>query len=309
MGRLKNLGRRIVELFMGTDDLEQARKTTPQQLQEAVQRDIELANVKGETATAAMVAAGAQRKELAKLDAQYNALGRQALLAEKKGDQVKAQRVLALQLAIKERIDTATEQYESADNAAKQLISEARKTFKSAQEASRDLPKRVLQLEINSMMERAQKLEGDAAARLEGRQSYKALADSIDLTTARLTAQNLITDSSELGLDEEVDQVLKEAEFQEEYKKLQATAAESGAGDVIDAEIKVIEDDTLSRAQKLLTGPAFGGMIPGHRDSFTVTQPLKREIETVRVVATEAPDQEASSQAEGDDQGEKNEGE
>lgn len=273
----KGLLKWVKEQFMGADD-DQPKKTTAQKLQGAVEREINLANAKGEAATAAMVATDNARKELANLVAQYQELQRQALSAEKKGDAAQAQKILALALAIKEKIETGTERYESANNAAKQMISEARKQFKAGYEASQDLPRRVLQIEINQMAEKARNLEGEAKRQIEGKQSYKALANSIDLNTARIMAQNLIAEGT-IGLDEEVEQVLKEAQFQDEYKKLQETA-KTTEDEIINTEI-IEKDDAVSRAAGLLSEPAFGGMIPQLNDGFTIKKepmPIKANV-------------------------------
>lgn len=275
-----------IELFMGSDDVDEPKKTRPEELQEAVQMEMALADKKGEAATAAMIAAGNQRKELAKLVVQHKELGNQALLSQKKNDTDKAKKILALQLAIKEKIDIESKNYAKTDVAAQQLIAGAKKTYKSAENASQDLPRKVLQIEINNMIERARRLESDAAAQIDGKRSYKQLADSIDLTTARLMTQNLIKESSELGLDADIENVLKEAEFEEAYKMLEKKA--ESIGDVIDADVEFIEEgDPVTRARQLLSAPPFGGMISVGGDRYNINKPEK---EPVVVRAAEAGD-------------------
>lgn len=84
-------------LFMGSDE-EESLKTTQEALQDAVRREMELANAKGEAATTQIVAATAGRKELRRLVVQHQELQQQALLAEKAKDPERAKRVLALAL-------------------------------------------------------------------------------------------------------------------------------------------------------------------------------------------------------------------
>ncbi|MBI4708635.1 MAG: hypothetical protein HY764_00280 [Candidatus Portnoybacteria bacterium] len=272
MGLIAKL-KEVVGVLLGEQEAETS-KTTTQRLQEAVRLDIELANARGEAATAAVISVTVQRKELQKLVTQHQELNRLALVAEKAGNSGEAQRILALKLAIGEKIDSATEQYEVADKNAQTLVAEARKQFAAAEEASKDLPRRVLQLELNSMVEKARKLEGDALAQIEGKQTYKSLADSIDLSTAKLMAQNLIKDSTSLGLDEEVGQVMKKAAFQEAYKKLKERAAIEGG--VIDAEI-IAPEDPATKALKLLSSPPIGGLLSDQKVFVAAPKTEKKE--------------------------------
>jgi hypothetical protein len=254
---------KIWDNFFGGGKGETTTSQTPQQkLQEAVQRDIELASAKNESASAAVVTAVVYRKELAKLSAQHEELGRQALAEEKAGRSAQAQKILALKLAIGERMKDMTEKYETANNNAQALITEARKQSKAVQEASSDLPRRVLQLELNSMMEKAHKMEETAKSQIDGKQGYKALAESIDMQSIKLMTKSLIKDNSP-DLDEEVGQVLKDVAFQTEYKKLKEQAEISG-GDVTDAEI--INEDPGDKAKRLLSQEPFGGLLSAPKE-------------------------------------------
>jgi hypothetical protein len=126
-------------------------------------------------------------------------------------------------------------------------------------------------------MENAKRLESDAKLQVEGKSSFEALSASIDIQTQRLLVRNVI-DHTDSTMDAEIDQVLKEAQFNEEYKLLQERAMTGE--DVIDAEF-VETGDPVDKAKKLLTESAIGGL-SGVRDSFTIKQPepIKAKVET-----------------------------
>jgi hypothetical protein len=254
-GILIKAAKNLYDLLLGKDPEEE--KTVQEKIQSAVQRELELANLKETTATTAISAALTYRKELAKLVAQSQELQVQALKAQKAGEEDKAKRILALRMAIDEKIAAQTDQYQKSDAVANNAIVAAKKQFKKAQDASQDLPRKIMQLEVNSMMDKAIAFEKDTGWKMSAQESYKALADSIDLKTAQLTARALIEDSSQLGLDEEVGNVIKEGRFEEEYKKLQQDSAI-----VRDADYTVV-DNVATTAAKLLAEPAFGGTVPG----------------------------------------------
>jgi hypothetical protein len=248
-------------LFYGKEGKKEEpdKKPLPQQLQAAVQREVDLAKAKRELASMAIVTSQKLRGELKKLVAQSDELGRQAFLAEKDGKPEEAKRYLALQLAINEKVSNTTEQYEAADKNARQLISEAQKQSAVALNASKDLPKKVLQVEINKMLEDARSLESQAMAQVTGKQSYQALAESIEMKTATLMTQQLLTDSSGPDLEQDVETVMKEVEFGKAYKQLQEKVQEGG-GAVIDAEFTEVVNPA-DKARLLLEEAPFGGLL------------------------------------------------
>lgn len=254
-GVLRKFFKDMHELLLGKDSDDQS-KTVAEKLQTAVRNEIELANLKEATAATSISAAAVYRQELAKLVAQSEELQRQALKSQKAGDENKAKRILALKLAIDEKITAQTDSYQKTNEVAKNTILAAKKQFKTAQEASQDLPRRVMQLEINSMLEKAQDFEKTASKSVGWDTSYKTLANSIDLKTAQLTARALIEDSSELGLDDQVNGVLKDARFEQEYTKL-IEASKT----MTDAEFTV-EDSPSKKARELLAEAPFGGLLP-----------------------------------------------
>ena len=265
----KTVTQRLRNLFMGSDE-EESPKTTQEALQDAARRDMELANAKGEAATVQIVTATAGRKELGKLVVQHKELQRQALLAEKAKDPEKAKKILALVLAIKQKIEDSTEYVERSSKIATQLIESARKQYKQAEFSTQDLPRKVLQLEVNGMLEDARKLETDIKARFKGKESFQALAASIELSTERLMIRELISEEG-TSLDEDVARVLQESTFEEEYLKLQQAAQTEG--EIIEAEI--IEDNGVSKAIELLSSPAFGGLVSGLDETVTKKKPIE----------------------------------
>jgi hypothetical protein len=115
-----------------------------------------------------------------------------------------------------------------------------------------------MQLEINSMMEKAQEFEKAATKNVGIDTNYKTLANSIDLKTAQLSALALIENSSDLDLDDQVNGVLKDARFEQEYTKL-IEASKT----VTDAEFEIVEDSPSKKAKELLADAPFGGLLPG----------------------------------------------
>ena len=256
-GILRKFFSSMNELLLGKDSDDQD-KSVAEKLQTAVRSEIELANMKEATAATAISAAAVYRQELAKLVAQADELQRQALNAQKAQNESKAKHILALKLAIDEKIAAQTEAYQKSNEVAKNSIVSAKKQFKAAQEASQDLPRRVMQLEINSMLNNAQEFEKSATRNAGWNTSYKTLANSIDLKTAQLTARALIEDASELGLDDQVQGILKDAKFEQEYAKLLEASK-----NVTDAEYTVVDDSPSKKAKELLADAPFGGLLPG----------------------------------------------
>lgn len=261
------------KLIYGNEEGEKPqKKPAAADLQEAVQREVHLANSKREMASLTIVSAGKLRTELQKLVMQSDELGKLALKFESEGQSEQAKRYLALQLAINEKVAAVTEQYETADKSAQQLIKEAQEQSKVAKEAAQDLPRRVLQVEINKMLEDARNLETQAAAQLAGKQSYKALAESIETRTAALMTQQLLSDTSGTDMEQEVAQVMNEAEFGQAYKQLQEKAQESG-GQIIDAEYTEVTNPA-DKAKALLNKAPFGGLL-GREVRILSRQPAK----------------------------------
>jgi hypothetical protein len=255
-GILRKFFKNMNELLLGKDS-DDENKSVAEKLQVAVRSEIELANLKETTAATAMSAAVVYRQELGKLVAQAEELQRQALKFQKAGDEAKAKRILALKLAIDEKITAQSEVYQRSNEVAKNSILAAKKQFQTAQAASQDLPRRVMQIEINSMMEKAQKFEKAATKNVGYDTNYKALASSIDLKSAQLSARALIEDSSEIALEDQVTGILKDARFEQEYVKLLEASKT-----VSEAEFSVVEDSPATKARALLTESPFGGLIP-----------------------------------------------
>jgi hypothetical protein len=274
MKGIKDLFKGFSKLWYG-DGAEQSQKPiAAQDLQEAVGMKIQAADAKGDAASVQMVSAKAAYNELAKLVVQHDELMKQAKLAEKAGDHEKAKRILALALAVKGKIDKASERYEQSNKVATQLIQEAQQKFKEAKEASSDLPRKVLQLEVNRMLENANRLEGKAQERLSSKPSYEALAASIDMQTERHLIRNVIEDGGET-IDGEINQVLKEAQFDKEYKRLQLEA--QSPDEFVEAEI--LTDQTTDRAKQLLSQAPFGGLLSQFSGTAAYKQPVKVKVE------------------------------
>jgi hypothetical protein len=264
----------LTRLWYGSEDKKDDgdKRPLPLQLQDAVKRELNLANAKRELASMAIVTAKKLRDELKKLVAQSDELGRQAFLAEKDGKPEEAKRYVALQLAINGKVENATEQYEAADKNARQLISEAQKQSTIALNASKDLPKKVLQVEINRMLVDARDLETQAMAQVTGKQSYQALAESIEMKTTTLMTQQLLTGTVGPDLEQEVETVMKEVEFGKAYKQLQEKVQESG-GAVVDAEFTEVVNPA-DKARLLLSEAPFGGLL-GQEVRILSRQPLR----------------------------------
>lgn len=259
-GLFSRWGKRFDRIFSGVS--EEDSESQIEELQKATKRELDLADSRVETATTAIAAADMQRKNLSELIAQHEIISKKALLMEREGNQETAKKILALQLALEEKIKVQTDQCKSADKMAKDLILRAKKQVKAANEASQDLPRKVLQGEINRMMIRSRNLEKSAESAVSRQTSFKALASSMDLSTAKLMARNLIESSDDLDLDERVDQAIKETEFTEAYKLLQAKVQ---GGETV--EVRLIEDNPADEARKLLSAPAFGGVLSGCKNS------------------------------------------
>lgn len=265
----------LSDLWYGTDKSQkESKQPDAQDLQEAVALKMQSANAKGDAASAQMVAAQSARQDLGKLVVQHDELGRQALLSEKEGNVEMAKKIVALKLAVKAKIKTATERYEQTNKIATQLVRDARKMFKEAKEVSDDLPRKVMQIEVNRMLENAALLEGESRDQLASRSNYEALTASIDVQTQRLLVRGMLKESNDT-MDEEIKQVLGEKEFEEEYKLIQRKA--KLGDDVIDAEFT--ETDVSKKAKLLLAEPAFGGLLYGG-DSFEI----KQESSKIKIV-------------------------
>jgi hypothetical protein len=250
----KGIIKKIADFFWGKDKPEP--QSVAQNLQGAVQRELELASLKETTATTAMSAALTYRKELEKLVIQSQELHKMALKAQSAGEDQKAKKILAMKLAIDEKIASQTEAYTRANEMAKTAIVSAKTQYKKAHEASQDMPRKVLQLEINTMTERSQAFEKETMAQMAGKQGYKALADSIDLKSMQLSARALIEESSDPSVDQEVNKVLLEGKFDQEYQRLKIEAKDY-------VETSFIEDrsNAASEAYKALSLPPFDGIL------------------------------------------------
>lgn len=254
-----NLVKFFDQLFSGGAEEKTEVKTIAEDLQLAAKKEMELAQMKGKTASIAIYSTGVARKELNKLVMQHTVLKEEAVKAEKEGNTERAKKILALCLAVEDKIKQQTTQYESSDQTARALILEAQKQYQNAKNASNELPRKVLQVEINQMMEESQKLELATSSQITGK-SFKALADEIDLkSTALMTKNLLIEGNNALGLEGEIEEVMKEAVFESAYKQLQAQV-QQGA---ITIEGEVVEDDPIAKATKALSKPPFGGLLQG----------------------------------------------
>jgi len=252
----KGILKKIGEFIWGNDEPEP--QSVAQKLQGAVQKELELASLKEATAASAMSAAMTYRKDLQKLVIQSQELLKMALKAQSGGDETKAKKILAVKLAIDEKIAAQTEAYTRANDMAKTAIVSAKTQYKKAQESSQDLPRKVLQLEINTMIERSQAFEKETMAQMAGKQGYKALAESIDLKSMQLSARALIEASSDPTMDQEVDKVLLEGKFEQEYQKLKIEAK-----DYQETEFRIVEnkETPTSKAYDLLSVPPFDGIL------------------------------------------------
>ncbi len=258
-GFWQTIGDAIANFFEPGDKGPEGETTTAQHLQDAVKREIDLASARKQAAQSSMVTAGLMRKELAKLVAEHQALGKLALQKEQAGDTEGAKKILALQLKIQGRIEPKTQAYKEADQRTAELIVTARDQHKRVEEAKTELPQRVLQIELNRMREDAQKMEEEAAAQLTGAASFENLTKSIDMQTAVLDAGHLLTDTGEENLEAEVQKALTGQEFEKAYKQLQHKAQEA-PGEVVEAEL-IEGGDAVDDAKNLLSGPAFGGAL------------------------------------------------
>lgn len=268
---LRNLGK----LWYGDDAEQNSKPVVAQDLQEAVGMKIQAADAKGDAASVQMISAKADYNELAKLVVQHDELMKQAKLAEKANDSEKAKRILALALAVKGKIEKASERYEQSNKVATQLIQEAQQKFKEAKEASADLPRKVMQLEVNRMLENSQRLEGKDQEKLISKPSYEALAASIDMQTERHMIRSVIEDGGDT-MDGEIDQVLKEVLFDKEYQRLKLEA--QSPEEFVEAEII---DDTTDRAKHLLSQAPFGGLISRLSGTTAYQQPVKVKMSDV----------------------------
>jgi vacuolar-type H+-ATPase subunit E/Vma4 len=129
-----------------------------------------------------------------------------------------------------------------------------------------------LQVEINRMLEEARDLESQAMAQVTGKQSYQALAESIEMKTTTLMTQQLLTGTVGPDLEQEVETVMKEVEFGNAYKQLQEKVQESG-GAIVDAEFTEVVNPA-DKAKALLNEAPFGGLL-GHEVRPLVRQPLE----------------------------------
>lgn len=249
--------RAVADFFSPPEEM--GVKTTPQQLQEALGREIELANAKQESAKTAMVSAALMRQELAELVAKHDALRKLALKKEQAGDSEGAKKILALQMALEEQIAPKTKAYQETDKRAANLIDAARKQQATVESAKAKLPQAVLQIEVNRMREEAQALENQAAASLDGSTSFDNLVKGIEMKTAVLDAGHLLTGDSGESLEDEIQKELAGAEFERAYRQLQLKAQEQ-PGDVVEAEL-VEGGSPADEARRLLSGPAFDGKL------------------------------------------------
>lgn len=254
---LKNLAGSVSRFFTPPEGA--APGTSAQRLQEALGREIELAEARKQAAQSSMVAAGMLREELAKLVGEHEALGKLAVKRERAGDTQAAREALGLQLKLKERIEEKARAYKESDQRAADLIVRAREQYAKVEKAENELPQRILQLELNRMREDAQKMEDQARTRLEGVAGFDALAKSIDLQTAMLDAGHLLSQGSGENLAGQVAGLLSGEAFDRAYEELKAKAREL-PGDVVEAEL-VEGGDAVSEAKSLLSGPAFGGAL------------------------------------------------
>ena len=102
----KGILKKIADFLWGKEEPEP--QSVAQNLQGAVQKELELASLKEATAASAMSAAMVYRKDLQKLVVQSQELLKMALKAQSGGDETKAKKILAVKLAIDDKIATQT---------------------------------------------------------------------------------------------------------------------------------------------------------------------------------------------------------
>ena len=248
----------LSDLWYGKTDVKenensQAEKPNAQMLQEAVERDMQTAQTQAQLAGTQVAAVREKRKELEGLVRKSEVIHSLALKEQRAGNEAKAKKLLALKMSVDEQLKNSTEQYEEADMVARKQTKEAQNMIRKAREAESKLPGKVLQLKMNEMLEESHRLAREVKA-LPGKSSFDALAGKIELETTRLTASALIEEGG-MGVDEEIENILKEAEFGEAYQNLLTEAASSNG-----SETKLL-DDPAAKARKLLLQPIAGGVL------------------------------------------------
>jgi phage shock protein A len=255
MRRLWNLFGKVVDAVVNALS---DRIPSESSLTSDAERMLEALDLRAEAVSFSMARADAKFEELKNELENHEALGRQAEEFLRAGDEEAAERCVALQLQSAKAVERLKKEYEALQREAEQSAQEFLDKRRALEEKIVQIP----QLHEDARLIRAQEKIERATAKFSlesAERSFDETAREIRIRKLQLQNRTLLTSDPNAQLDRRIRESLERKEIAE---AMAALRKKGFGGPIVDAEFKVIEEDPVASARKLLEAPRYQGILP-----------------------------------------------